>query len=415
MIGPVRDAEPRKAILRRWLSVALIREIRQGVQWVGAIDWDRRLFDALIPLPKGTSYNSYIVSGSEKTALIDAVDATKADVLLGNLEALGIRKIDYIVSQHAEQDHSGTIKGLLDAYPEAKVLASGRCLELLQEFSLATLDRVREVKDGEKISLGDKTLQFIHAPWVHWPDTIFTYLPEEKVLFTCDFLGSHLATSDLYATDEATVYESAKRYYAEIMMPFRQNIKRHLVRISDLKIDVIAPSHGPLYDRPQFILDAYRDWSSDDVKNEVVIPYVSMHGATRIMVDYLVDALIARGVAVKRFDLTAYDSGELAEALVDAATVVIGTPTILAGAHPLALYASILANALRPKTRFASVIGSFGWGGKMVEQIAAALPGLKLKLLEPVVAKGHPKEADFRALDRLADEILAAHREMKIA
>ncbi|OPY54880.1 MAG: Type A flavoprotein FprA [Methanosaeta sp. PtaU1.Bin060] len=415
MIGPVRDAEPRKAILRRWLSVALIREIRQGVQWVGAIDWDRRLFDALIPLPKGTSYNSYIVSGSEKTALIDAVDATKADVLLGNLEALGTRKIDYIVSQHAEQDHSGTIKGLLDAYPEAKVLASGRCLELLQEFSLATLDRVREVKDGEKISLGDKTLQFIHAPWVHWPDTIFTYLPEEKVLFTCDFLGSHLATSDLYATDEATVYESAKRYYAEIMMPFRQNIKRHLVRISDLKIDVIAPSHGPLYDRPQFILDAYRDWSSDDVKNEVVIPYVSMHGATRIMVDYLVDALIARGVAVKRFDLTAYDSGELAEALVDAATVVIGTPTILAGAHPLALYASILANALRPKTRFASVIGSFGWGGKMVEQIAAALSGLKLKLLEPVVAKGHPKEADFRALDRLADEILAAHREMKIA
>jgi flavorubredoxin len=415
MIGPVRDAEPRKAILRRWLSVALIREIRQGVQWVGAIDWDRRLFDALIPLPKGTSYNSYIVSGSEKTALIDAVDATKADVLLGNLEALGIRKIDYIVSQHAEQDHSGTIKGLLDAYPEAKVLASGRCLELLQKFSLATLDRVREVKDGEKISLGDKTLQFIHAPWVHWPDTIFTYLPEEKVLFTCDFLGSHLATSDLYATDEATVYESAKRYYAEIMMPFRQNIKRHLVRISDLKIDVIAPSHGPLYDRPQFILDAYRDWSSDDVKNEVVIPYVSMHGATRIMVDYLVDALIARGVAVKRFDLTAYDSGELAEALVDAATVVIGTPTILAGAHPLALYASILANALRPKTRFASVIGSFGWGGKMVEQIAAALPSLKLKLLEPVVAKGHPKEADFRALDRLADEILAAHREMKIA
>lgn len=395
--------------------MALIREIRQGVQWVGAIDWDRRLFDALIPMPKGTSYNSYIVSGSEKTALIDAVDATKADVLLGNLEALGIRKIDYIVSQHAEQDHSGTIKGLLDAYPEAKVLASGRCLELLQEFSLATLDRVREVKDGEKISLGDKTLQFIHAPWVHWPDTIFTYLPEEKVLFTCDFLGSHLATSDLYATDEATVYESAKRYYAEIMMPFRQNIKRHLVRISDLKIDVIAPSHGPLYDRPQFILDAYRDWSSDDVKNEVVIPYVSMHGATRIMVDYLVDALIARGVAVKRFDLTAYDSGELAEALVDAATVVIGTPTILAGAHPLALYASILANALRPKTRFASVIGSFGWGGKMVEQIAAALSGLKLKLLEPVVAKGHPKEADFRALDRLADEILAAHREMKIA
>jgi len=395
--------------------VSLIREIRPGVQWIGAIDWDRRLFDALIPLPNGTSYNSYLVHGSEKIALIDAVDATKAEVLLGNLEELGIRKIDYLVSQHAEQDHSGTIKRLLEVYPETKVLATGKCLELLQEFSLVTPDRVQEAKDGDKITLGDKTLQFIHAPWVHWPDTMFTYLPEKNILFTCDFLGSHLATSDLYATDEVTVYEAAKRYYAEIMMPFRQNIKRHLVKIKDLKIDVAAPSHGPLYDKPQFILDAYRDWSSDDVKNEVVIPYVTMHGATRIMVDYLMDALMARGITVKRFDLTAYDPGELVEALVDAATVVIGTPTMLTGAHPLALYAAIIANALRPKTRFASVIGSFGWGGRMVEQITAALPSLKLKLFEPVVAKGHPKEADFRALDRLADEILAAHKELKIA
>ncbi len=395
--------------------MSLIREIRPGVQSIGAIDWDRRLFDALIPLPRGTSYNSYLVRGSEKTVLIDAVDETMMGVLLGNLEKLGIRKIDYLVSQHAEQDHSGTIKRLLETYPETKVLASAKCLELLQEFSLVSADRAQEVKDGEKISLGDKTLQFIHAPWVHWPDTMFTYLPEANILFTCDFLGSHLATSDLYATDEATVYEAAKRYYAEIMMPFRQNIKRHLARISDLKMDVVAPSHGPIYDRPQFILDAYRDWSSDEVKNEVVIPYVTMHGATRIMVDYLVDALMARGVTVKRFDLTAYDPGELAEALVDAATVVIGTPTMLTGAHPLALYAAILANVLRPKTRFASVIGSFGWGGKMVEQITAALPSLKLRLFEPVVVKGHPKEADFRSLDRLADEILAAHRELKIA
>lgn len=395
--------------------MSLIREIRPGVQAIGAIDWDRRLFDALIPLPRGTSYNSYLIRGSEKTVLIDAVDETMMDVLLGNLEKLGVRKIDYLVSQHAEQDHSGTIKRLLEVYPETKVLASGKCLELLQEFSLVSEDRVQEVKDGEKISLGNKTLQFIHAPWVHWPDTMFTYLPEEKILFTCDFLGSHLATSDLYVADEATVYGAAKKYYAEIMMPFRQNIKRHLVRISELKIDIIAQSHGPIYDKPQFILDAYRDWSSDDVKNQVVIPYVTMHGATRIMVDYLTDALIARGVAVKRFDLTSSDTGELAEALVDAATVVIGTPTMLTGAHPLALYAAILANALRPKTRFASVIGSFGWGGKMVEQITAALPSLKLKLFDPVVAKGHPREADFQALDRLADEILAAHRELKIA
>jgi flavorubredoxin len=382
---------------------------------VGAIDWDRRLFDSLIPLPDGTSYNSYLVKGSDKTALIDAVDSTMASVLIENLEFLEVKKLDYIVSQHAEQDHSGTIKMLLGLYPDAKVVASGKCLDLLIEFDLVSRDRTQEVKDGETLSLGKKSLQFIHAPWVHWPDTILTYLPEDRVLFTCDFLGSHLATSDLYAADEATVYESAKRYYAEIMMPFRQNIRKHLERVKSMDFDVIAPSHGPLYARPQFILDAYRDWASDDVKNQVVIPYVSMHGATRMMVDYLADALISRGITVKRFDLTSSDVGKLAEALVDAATIVVGSPTMLAGAHPAALYAAILANALRPKAKFASIIGSYGWGGKMVEQIIAALPNLKVQLLGPVVAKGHPKEADFRALDNLAEEILARHKEMKIA
>ncbi|VVB71900.1 Type A flavoprotein FprA [uncultured archaeon] len=392
--------------------MALIRQIRPGVEWVGAIDWDRRLFDALIPLPKGTSYNSYLVKGSEKTALIDAVDASKAGALLANLKA---EKIDYIICQHAEQDHSGTLGRLLEVYPQAKVLATGKCLELLREFGLLPNDRGQEVKDGETISLGDRTLQFIHAPWVHWPDTMLTFLPEERILFTCDFLGSHLATSDLFAADEPTVYSAAKKYYAQIMMPFRQNIRKHLARIGNLQMDIIAPSHGPVYSRPAFILDAYLDWSSDSVKNQVVLPYVSMHGATRIMTDYLVEALIKREIDVKRFDLTSYDAGELAEALVDAATVVIGTPTILAGAHPLALYAAILANALRPKTKFASIIGSYGWGGKMLEQITVALPNLKLQFLDPVVAKGHPREEDFKALDRLADEILAKHRELKIA
>lgn len=395
--------------------MSLIREIKPGVSWVGAIDWDRRLFDGLIPLPNGTSYNSYLIKGSEKTALIDAVDITMAGVLIGNLETLGIKKLDYIVSQHAEQDHSGTIQKLLELYPEAKVVASNKCLDLLVEFGLVSGDRVQEVKDGEKLLLGGRTLEFIHAPWVHWPDTIFSYLPEDKVLFTCDFLGSHLATSDLYATDEATVYESAKRYYAEIMMPFRQNIKKHLERVKALDFEVIATSHGPLYSRPEFILDAYRDWVSDDVKNQVVLPYVSMHGATRTMVDYFTDALMARGITVKRFDLTSYDAGELAEALVDTATIVIGSPTMLVGAHPAALYAVVLANALRPKARFASIIGSYGWGGRMVEQITAALPNLKVQLLNPVVAKGHPKQADFQALDNLADEILAKHKEIKIA
>jgi flavorubredoxin len=397
------------------LKKGLSRDIKPGVQSVGAIDWDRRLFDALIPLPAGTSYNSYLIRGSDKVALIDAVDATMQDALIENLSALGIKHLDYIVSQHAEQDHSGTLRRLIEIYPEAKVMASAKCIDLLVAFDLVPKERTIEIKDGEHLSLGNKTLEFIHAPWVHWPDTIFSYLPEDKILFTCDFLGSHLATSDLYATDEATVYEAAKRYFAEIMMPFRPNIQKHLARIKGLEIDVIAPSHGPIYNRPQFILDAYSDWVSDDVKNEVVLPYVSMHGSTAAMVDHLVDALITRGIGVKRFDLTRTDIGELAEALVDAATLVVGSSTILTGAHPTAMYAAILANALRPKTRFASIIGSYGWGGRMVDQIKGAIPNLKVELIEPVVIKGRPKDDDFIALDKLADEILSKHKGLKIA
>ncbi len=391
--------------------MTLVREIKPGVFSIGAIDWDRRLFDALIPLPDGTSYNSYLIQGKNKIALIDAVDSTMADVLTENLNALGIKKIDYIIVQHAEQDHTGSLGRLVELYPDSIVAGSAKCLELLVEFGLVDKKKTQELKDGDVIDLGGKSLQIISVPWVHWPDTILSYLAADRILFSCDFLGSHLATSTLYA-DEAVVYRAAKRYYAEIMMPFRQHIKKHLERISNHDIDIIAPSHGPIYARPEFILNAYREWASDEVKNQVVLPFVSMHGSTEAMTDYFADALIARGIEVKRFDLTNSDTGLLAEALVDASTVVIGTPTVLAGAHPLALYAAILANALRPKTRYASIIGSYGWGGKMLEQITQAMPNLKLQLFDPVVTKGYPKEADFRRLDRLADEILAKHREL---
>jgi len=262
--------------------------------------------------------------------------------------------------------------------------------------------------------LGDKTLKFIHAPWVHWPETMLTYLIEDRILFSCDLFGSHLATSDLFVTDKPSVYEAAKRYYAEIMMPFRTVIRRNLEKIKDLEIEIIAPSHGPVYNNPDFILNAYREWISDEVKNEVVILYVSMHGSTKKMVDYFVNALIEREITVKQFNLSKTELGKLAMALVDAATIVIGTPTVLVGPHPKVVYAVYLVNALKPKLKFASIIGSYGWGGKMVEQLTRMISNLKVEILEPVVIKGFPKEEDFEALNRLAEEILNKHMELGI-
>ncbi|MBU7046319.1 MAG: MBL fold metallo-hydrolase, partial [Theionarchaea archaeon] len=260
-----------------------VREIKPDIYAVGAIDWDRRLFDELIPLPDGTSYNSYVIK-STKTALIDTVDPTKEKELLKNLEELKV-DIDYVICHHGEQDHSGSLPGVLDAYPRAQVVTNPKCKDMLKDLLLIPEKRFLTVNDGDTLSLGGKTLEFILAPWVHWPETMFTYLREDYILFTCDFLGSHLATSDLFVTDECHVYEAAKRYYAEIMMPFRHKIQTHLERINKLTVDIVAPSHGPLHDNPSFIMDAYQDWSSDHVKNEVVLPYVSMHGSTRAMVD----------------------------------------------------------------------------------------------------------------------------------
>lgn len=394
--------------------MGVYREIRPRVFSVGVIDWDRRLFDELIPLPDGTSYNAYVVRGSEKTALIDAADPPFAEALLDNLEALGLDRIDYVVANHAEQDHSGAIPAVLDRFPEAKVVCTPRCRELLESHLKIPAERFETVEDRATLPLGGKTLEFLYTPWVHWPETMVTYLREDKILFPCDFFGSHYATSDIFA-DRRIIYEPAKRYYAEIMMPFRAIIRKNLEIVDSLEIELIAPSHGPIHDDPSFIIDAYRDWSSEEVKNEVVIPFVSMHGSTRLMVDHLTDGLVARGIGVRRFDIVASDVGKMATALVDAATLVLGTCTVLAGPHPNAAHVAFLANALRPKTKFASIIGSYGWGGKTVKAIQEAIPLLKVEVIEPVLAKGLPGDEDYAALDRLADEILKKHRDLGIA
>jgi len=389
------------------------RMLAEGVFAVGAIDWDRRLFDSLIPLPDGTSYNSYLIKGSDKTTLVDTVDPAMTDVLMRHLNQLEIKKIDYVVANHAEQDHSGSLPHVLEKYPEAKVVCTPRCKDFLIDLLMIPEGKFITVNDKDTIPLGNRTLEFIHAPWVHWPETMLTYLREDRILFSCDLFGSHLTTNELYVTDEGWVYEAAKRYFAEIMMPFRPNIQKHLERLKGYAIDIIGPSHGPAHNKPQFILKAYHSWVFDEPKNIVVLPYISMHGSTLKMVRHLVEALTERGVTVKQFDLTVTDLGKLAMALVDAPTVVLGVPTVLAGPHPNVIPAVFLANALRPKLRFVSIIGSYGWGGKTVEQLSAMMPNLKVEILPPVLCKGFPREADFKALDNLAETIAQKHKENK--
>ena len=383
-----------------------MKEISEGVYYLGLHDYDRKIFDQLVPLPQGTTYNSYFIRGAQKCALIDTMYAKFAARYADMLAAENIVP-DYIICNHAEPDHTGVLPQLLSMFPKTEVLCSPKCSENLQNMLHISPDRIREVKDGEELDLGGKTLKFIMAPWVHWPDTMFTHLIEDNYLFTCDFLGAHYTRNELWADETSELAESAKRYYAEIMMPFRNFCVKYLSQVRQISPKVVLPSHGPIYKNPDFILNLYGTWTSPNTARKVLIAYVSMYDNSRMMVDYLASKLRESGVDVVAADLMQADEGELAMELVDAAGIVFGTSMVLTGPHPKSVYAAYLANILRPKGKFYAVVGSFGWGGNLCAPIDNMFTLFKPKKLTSAIAKGRPAAADFAALDSLCAEILA--------
>lgn len=390
------------------------QEIKNNIFYCGLNDCDRRIFDELIPLEHGTSYNSYLVKGSEKTAIIDTMYPPKTKEYIKRLVENNVGKVDYIIANHGEQDHSGSIPALLEKYPNAIVLTNPKCAENIKSMLLVPDEKIRVISDGEEVSLGDKTLKFIFAPGVHWPDTMFTYIKEDNVICTCDFLGAHYTFSDVFAVESEALMKSAKRYYAEIMMPFRMMSERYTKMLKEMKVDMILPSHGPVHKNPDYILDLYADWTSPNPKNLVVLPYVSMYESTKEMVEYIAEKLEAKGIETFKFDIVDDDLGDLAMKLVDAATIVLGTSMVLAGPHPMAVNVAYLASVLRPKAKFATIIGSYGWGGKLFDTIVNLLAPLKLDLIEPLMVKGKPKKDDFERLDKIADEIFEKHKSINL-
>lgn len=383
--------------------------IKEDIFWVGVKDPDRDVFDGLLPLPQGTTYNSYLVIGSEKTALIDTCEPEFLDILLANIE--GVEKIDYIVSHHAEQDHSGSIPHLLEKFPEATLVCLQKNKDLLQDLMTIPDDRVLVVEDEGEISLGNKTIRFMFCPWVHWPETAITYIPEDKMLFPCDFLGSHYSWDHIFAGDDPIVYKGAKEYYVQIMMLYSKMTAKHLDRINALDIEYICPSHGSVYDKPQIILDLYEKWMRGAPENLALVGYVSAHGSTKIMAEHLKDALEQRGVDVALHDLVTIPLNELAGLLTDAATIVLGSSVIMAALHPVAVNTAFLLDRLKPKAPFAAVIGSYGWSPGPLKKAAELLPAWKVELVGSVIAKGHPGADALAELDVLADTIAAKHRE----
>lgn len=387
--------------------------IKDGVYYCGVEDFGRKIFDQLIPLPHGTTYNSYYIEGDKKRALIDTSYSKTIKEFIENLNGKG-EFIDYVIANHAEGDHSEALVKVLQMNPNAKVVTNKKCMDLLIDQYAIPENKFQIINDGDEISLGNKTLRFHLAPWVHWPDTMFTHLVEDNVLFTCDFLGAHITYNQgqFYAQETQEYLLSAKRYYAEIMMPFRPHCRKYLNKIKEINPSMICPSHGGVYKNPDFILNAYYEWTADTPKNKVVIPYVSMYQNTERMVERLAEKLKEEGVEAHKFDLISDDIGDLAVELVDAATVVFGASMVLAMPHPYAFFGVYLTNALRPNVKFMSIIGSYGWGGNLVGKIEENTNLLQVEKLDYITFKGRAKEEDIEKVDALAHTIAKKHREI---
>jgi len=385
------------------------REIAPGVYWVGVKHHNRRLFDGLIPLPHGTSYNAYLVRGKDKIALIDTVNPGFEQELLGKVSAhADPAKIDYVIMNHAEPDHAHALVDVLKVAKNARLVTGAKGKEAAMMYFDVDPERITVVDESSRIDLGGKTLRFIDAPWLHWPETIFTYLEEDRILFPCDFFGSHLAVGAFFADEYGTelALDMAKLYFAEIMMPFRKPGLNAIEKVRKLGPRMIAPSHGVIWDHPEIILDAYSAWDGERMARKVLVVYVSMWGSSEKMAVAMRDALTSKGVPVQIFDLTNTEIGNVAKELVDSPVVVVAAPTVLGGVHPVAAYAVILLKQLRAPTRYAVVLTSHGWSGGAVKHIQELLSGHKLEVLGVVDVKGPPKKADIDKVLELADRIV---------
>jgi flavorubredoxin len=382
-----------------------ILKIKENVYWIGTRDWNRRIFDALIPLPKGTSYNAYLIIGNKSKALIDTVNPGFEEELEEKIRSLiSLEDLDYVVMNHAEPDHAGAIPYIMKIASKAKLITSNKGAKMAQIYYNIPQERITIIKDNDTISLGDKTLRFIEAPMLHWPETIFTYLEEDGILFPCDFFGAHLANG-IYSDEIEDYLVHAQRYWGEIMMPFRIMAQKALEKIANLNINIIAPSHGPIHRRPEIILNAYKRWAYGETNQKVTIAYVSMWNNTDTMVKQIADTLLSEGIEVTFHNLVVADIGDIAKDLVDSRAIVLGAPTVLGGAHPLAVYATYLLKALRPPIKFAIILSSYGWGGGAIRQIQEVLNGFKIDIVGTLEINGPPTEENIQQIIKIAKDL----------
>jgi len=365
-------------------------KVLENIFWVGAVDWNVRHFHGFTySTHRGTTYNAYLIV-DEKTALIDSVYGPFAEEMIERIsEIIDPSKIDYVVANHVETDHSGAIQEILKLAPQAKVVGTARCKEGLQKHYFGNWD-FQVVKTGDEISLGERSLKFIETPMLHWPDSMFTYLEKDALLLPNDAFGQHLATSKRFddEVDEKILMEEAAKYYANILWLFSSLVIRKIEEIQKLglKISMIAPSHGIIWrGNPTKIVEAYLRWAKGEADRKVLVVYDTMWGSTEKMAKAIVEGISNEGVETMLFRLPFSDRGDIIKELLEAKGILVGSSTINNGVLPTVAPFLEEMQGLRPRNKIAVAFGSYGWGGGAVKTIEESLEKAGMEIVAPAL------------------------------
>jgi NADH oxidase (H2O-forming) len=397
-----------------------ILDVTTDVKWIGIRDWDIEVFDIVMHTKYGTTYNSYFIN-AEKKAVVELAKEKFSERYLDKLSrVVDPAKLDYVIMDHTEPDHSGAIRELLEIAPQVTVVGSGNAIRYLSDIVNKPFKSLI-VKDGDTLSLGNKTLKFISAPNLHWPDTMYTYLVEDRVLFTCDSFGAHYCSDEMF-DDLTGDYDDAFKYYFDcILKPFSRFMLKAVEKIRPLDIAVIAPGHGPILRKEwkkmvdlseKYAYDYVKETSGHPVK-KILITYVSAYGYTRAMARLIAEgALEVPGVEVDVMDIEMAEVGEMDSKITLADGLIVGSPTINQNTLLPVYKFAAMVSPLRDKGKLAGSFGSYGWSGEAPKIIAEMLKSLKLKIFEePAAHKFIPesgKDVSLASYGRRFAEALVA-------
>ncbi|AWI05155.1 FprA family A-type flavoprotein [Clostridium drakei] len=383
-------------------------KLKDNIYWVGVNNPELRVFDIIMETKKGTTYNSYLID-DDKVAVVDTVKDGYFDEFLSNIKSIiGDRKVDYVIVQHTELDHSGSLAKLLKFYPEATVIASKAAIMYAEE--IANMKFKNQVAPNE-LSLGKTNLKFISAPNLHWPDTMFTYAENQQVLFTCDFLGCHYCPKNSITDNCSDDYFDEMKYYFDVIMgPFKRFVLMGLDRIKDLNIDLVAPSHGPVHiDDVQKYVELYKTWAQVEKSNEknVQIFYVSAYGNTEKVANYIAEKINDKGVKAEAHEITSMDINDVIALIEKSNGILMGSPTINQDAVKPVWDVLSLVCAITNRGKAAGAFGSYGWSGEGVPMMTERLKSLKFNVVqEGARFKFVPSEDEFKKIDEFVDKFM---------